>query len=72
MNIQDFPPLQAVSNVIELKPDKRYLLVFKGILTVEQVESFLSVLKAQGITCLGVALGTDDELQVIEMPIEGE
>lgn len=62
--------LQFVSNVIELKPDKKYLLVFKGNITVDQVQSAIDILAAQDIHGIGLAIDHGDDLQVIEAPAE--
>lgn len=60
--------LKFVSNVIELKPDKRYLLVFKGNITVHHLNGIIDNLRAQGIHSVGIAIHDDQELQVIEAP----
>jgi len=63
-------PIQAVSNVIELKPDKKYLLVFKGEgITYEQLQEFMRRLATEmRLQCVGVLLKKDAELTVIEAP----
>ena len=61
--------LQAVSNVIELRPGKKYLLVFKGDgLSNEALKEVLTGLRAQGIDTIGLALDDGQELTVIEVP----
>ncbi len=61
--------LQAVSNVIELKPDKQYLLVFTGDhVNEENVRQVLGFLRVNGIRGIGIGLTTGQELQVIEAP----
>jgi len=60
-------PLQAVSNVIELNPDKKYLLVYKGELTQAQLALVQEILKAQKVSDLIVHLD-NQEMSVIEMP----
>lgn len=65
-------PLQAVSNVVELKPDKTYLLVFKIDEQIErQVEQYANLsrrLQAMGISHLFIAVSDGTELKVIEAP----
>ena len=63
-------PLQAVSTVIELKPGHKYLLLFKGDITMEQVNHATAVLRASGIECFGFAMGEGVDLDVIEVPDE--
>ena len=61
--------IDAVSNVIELKPGHQYLLVFKGVSS-EEAEQILQVVRAAGIEGVGVGLDTGEELSVIEVPNE--
>lgn len=56
-------PLQAVSNMIELKPDKQYLLVLNGA-TVAQANDIMQRLTARGLKNLVVLYG--DDVQVLE------
>ena len=63
-------PLKAVSNVIELKPGHRYLLVFQGDITREQVEYALAMLEALHIPSIGFALWDGVDLDVVEMPMD--
>ena len=61
--------LQAVSNVIELKSDKKYLLVFKGDgITQQELGHILTGLRSRGIDSVGIALYDGQELTVIEVP----
>ena len=60
--------LHAVNNVIELKPGKKYLLVFKGDIRLEALESVILALKAHEIDCFAIALQDGEELTVIEVP----
>jgi hypothetical protein len=62
-------PLKGVSNVIELKPGYKYLLVFKGPrLTAKSLHGVQEVLSELGIKGVSIALAMEDELQVIEVP----
>lgn len=61
--------IDAVFNVIELKPGHKYLLVFTGI-TPEQAEQVLQVIRAAGIEGVGVGLDDGESLQVIEVTHE--
>lgn len=58
-------PLKAVSNVIELDPTKKYLFVFKGDFTMNELAYVQHRLKAQGIESLALALQEGQELEVI-------
>jgi hypothetical protein len=61
--------LQAVSNVIEIKPGKKYLLVFKGEgVTDQALQRIVTGLRLEGIDSVGVALDDGQELTVIEVP----
>jgi hypothetical protein len=64
--------LLFVSNTIELKPDKKYLLVFKGNMTIDQLNRVLDYLRSHGIHGVGIALHDGQELQVIEAPVKIE
>jgi hypothetical protein len=68
---QNHEALQFISNVIELKPDKKYLLVFKGNIPIASLNRVLDHLRSRGINGVGVALYGEDELQVIEVPDGG-
>lgn len=61
-------PLKAVSNVIELSPDKEYLLVFEGVGR-DGMHRVLDHLKARGIRGFGIALYEGQSLQVIEREV---
>lgn len=63
--------LQAVSNVIELKPDKRYMFVFSGV-SREAANHILSRLKAIGITAFALSLSEGESVQIIEYPKEAK
>lgn len=67
----DLEALQFVSNVIELKPDKKYLLAFKG-LTHDQLDQIHEALRRRGYDCFCIALYEGQELQVIEAPAKTE
>lgn len=60
--------LLFVSNTIELKPDKKYLLVFKGNMTIDQLNHVLEYLRSHGVHGVGIALRNGEEVQVIEAP----
>ncbi len=61
--------LQAVSTVIELKPGKKYLLVFEGDgLSEMELHRLASRLRLEGIYSIGIALRNGQELTVIEVP----
>jgi hypothetical protein len=62
----DLEGLQFVSNVIELKPDKKYLLIFKGDIHLMQLEQINAYLRKQGIDC--ACIRSIDDVQVIEAP----
>lgn len=60
---------KAVSNVIELKPGKKYLLVFQeGTMPYESADLLLRYLREEGITAIGIALAQDGKMEVIEVP----
>ncbi len=61
--------LKATSNVIELKPGHKYLLVIKGT-QVPRVEVAMAQkrLEAMGITSLSIILERDTEYSVIAVP----
>jgi hypothetical protein len=61
----DLEALQFVSNVIELKPDRKYLLVFNG-LSMHQLNVVQDALRSHGFDCLCLNLPKGDDLQVIE------
>jgi hypothetical protein len=61
--------IQAVNNVIELKPGHKYLLVFKGV-TPEQMDHILHLLHSVGITGVGIGLEDGESLDVVEVPGE--
>lgn len=60
--------LKSVANVIELKPNKKYLLVFSGEepVTMDDMDRLIMRLKKEGITGVGLALGKGQRLEVIE------
>lgn len=62
-------PIKAISNVIELKPGKKYLLVFKAKepeAYMDQAHRFVEMLQTRGITGFGIVLKKGDEIEVIE------
>lgn len=59
--------LKATSNIIELKPDKKYLFVFKGV-TEQQLHNLNEVIHASGFKGISIGLYKDDELEIIEQP----
>lgn len=65
---EDIEALKFVSNVIELKPDKKYLLVFKGNITAHQLNGVIDNLRAQDIHSVGIAINDGQDIQVIEAP----
>ena len=64
---EDLQALQFVSNVIELKPDKKYLLVFHGV-NPHMLGRVDSELRERGFHSLSIATYGDQKLQVIEAP----
>lgn len=67
-------PLEAVSNVIELKPDKRYLLVFRGLegMKASQLAEISERLSAIGMVNVCLSMPEGSNLEVIEAPAEEE
>lgn len=61
--------LQFVSNVIELKPDKKYLMIFDG-LNYHQLNAINDVLRARGFDCLCITTFEGQEVKVIEASAE--
>lgn len=59
-------PLQAVSNVIELDPDKRYVFVFNGEFTENQLARIKVELSKHGMHGVVLGLWEGQALQVIE------
>lgn len=66
---EDLQALQFVSNVVELKADKKYLLVFKNI-PFEVLERVSDMLHICGFDCFCIALYDGDDLKVIEAPVK--
>ena len=62
--------LKFVSNVIELKPDRKYLLVFKGNVSIMEIDRAGRVLREQGFDCISLSLGENVDMDVIEVPKE--
>ena len=65
-------PIKAISNVIELKEGKKYLLVFitdddSAKMKMELLE-VLEDLKSKGIVNVGIAMKPTDKLEIIEVP----
>lgn len=67
-------PLQSVSNVIELKPGHKYLLVFNHThYGPDQLDYLAGQLYKMGYQCFCVATyDNDGEIQVIEVPDEAK
>ena len=67
-------PLKAVTNIIELKPGKKYLFVFSSEKNMPELmqdaEDLLKMLKEEGIQGIGLALRKGDKLEVIEVEEE--
>jgi hypothetical protein len=65
----DIQTLTAVSNVIELKPGCKYLLVFKGEnIHQPSLDRLQAQLTRMGISSLSVTLDGDIDFQVVEVP----
>ncbi len=62
----------ATSNVIELKPDKRYLLIFKGERISGEVSGIMDMLHDLGVRGVGIILQPGQDVQVIEAPATEE
>ncbi len=61
--------LRAVSNVIELKPDRKYLLVVSGDnINPRAAQEIGEMLQEYGICGVIIHLTTEQSLQVIEAP----
>ncbi len=60
--------LKFTSNVIELKPDKKYLLIFKGV-THYQLVQVNAYLRKQGFDCACISAPDRNDVQVIEAPV---
>jgi hypothetical protein len=62
--------IKAISNIIELKPGKEYLLVFKMDTPrehlMQDIWGLIEGMKQEGITGLGVALKKGEDLEMIE------
>lgn len=65
-------PLHAASNVIELRPGHKYLLVFKDTnYTPDQLECVAHDLDRMGYQCFAIGIyGESAEVQIIEVPDE--
>ena len=63
-------PITAVSTVIELKPGKKYLLLFQSeedqALLIQRASSLLKEFEQKGIVGIGFALRKGERLEVIE------
>jgi hypothetical protein len=64
--------LQAISNVIELKPDKFYLFVFKGSFNYHEMEYLAKTLYNEGLHGISVAIQDEQSLEVIEVPKQSQ
>jgi len=60
--------LKATSNVIELKPGHKYLLVFRGGVSSEDLKMTQKYLSEMGISSLSISLEGDVELSVVDVP----
>jgi hypothetical protein len=61
-------PLQFVSNVIELQPNKKYLLIFHGA-DDEAMQGAMDFLNGRGFhNIVGLSLGEGQSIDVIEAP----
>ena len=65
--MQTSEPLKAVSNVIELDPNKKYLFVLKGGVYSESLKELSVYLKNAGIQALGIHVPEGNELDVMEV-----
>jgi hypothetical protein len=63
--------LQFTSNVIELKSDKKYLLIFKDA-TTDQLNSVNEYLWAHGFHCACIRSLDGEDVQVIEAPAKSD
>lgn len=70
IDASDYTKFEAVSNVIELKPDKKYLLVFSGNYTRKELQELTDTLRTFGFSSFAVALREGETLEVIEEPQE--
>lgn len=61
--------LKAVSNVIELKPNHKYLLVLRGPETREEAhQELIHALQAQGVGGVMVHITEGQSLDIVEVP----
>lgn len=65
MNKDELVPLQAISNVIELKPDKRYLFICKDA-NHDEAAYLMHQLEQQGLHQFMAVHGTD--VEIVEIP----
>lgn len=68
IGLGDTEALKFVSNVIELKPNKKYLLIFKGLNNMYQLDQINKYLRAEGFDCACISTPDDQDVQVIEAP----
>lgn len=61
-------PIKAISYAIELKPGKKYLLVFKSHegMALGRSGELMAMLRKEGITGIGIVLRKGDNLEAIE------
>src|SRR5689334_17876148 len=63
--------LKAISTVIELKPEKKYLLVFSGDgeepISFVEYDRLIRNLRLEGIRGVGVALRKGQQIEVVEV-----
>lgn len=61
--------LQFVSNVIQLEPGKKYLLIIRGIVLAQHDQYQITrALRNLGISCLSLSLPEEAEVSVVEVP----
>lgn len=67
IGLGDTEALKFVSNVIELKPNKKYLLIFKDTdhYTLDRVNKYLKIM---GLDCACISTPDNQDVQVIEAP----
>ncbi len=68
----DFPDelkiLQFVSNVIQLEPNKKYLLIIRGVvMDHDEQDRLTTALRSLGISCLSLSLPEEADVSVVEV-----
>lgn len=61
--------IESVSNVVQLKPGHKYLLILKGV-TQDQADQVLQVMRAAGVECVGVGLDDGENVEIVEVASE--